>query len=223
MRILGMSDLHGHHEVYRAIPELVREHAVEAVILAGDLLGAPDGFETIEAAQHADAEAIVEILDGLSVPVLYVMGNDDLVELEPCSDHIQSLHGRRIDLGSYNFVGYQYSLPFMGGIFEKPEEEIAADLAVLESLLDDRTVLVTHNPANGILDTGVLDCSAGSAAILDAILRRSVRVHIHGHIHSCFGAQGRHFNVAGGGRLRGFVIDLATLQHERIDPSAASC
>ena len=109
MRILAMSDLHGHHEVYRAIPDLVRRHAVEAVILAGDLLGVPEGYETIEAGQRADAEAIVGILAGLPAPV-----------------------------------------------------------------------------------------------------------------HNCFGSQGRHYNVAGGGRLRGFVIDLATLQHERVDPDDAS-
>jgi len=217
MRVLGMSDLHGYHEVYHAIPDLVRRHAVEAVILAGDLLGEPEGYDTIESAQRADAAVLVEILRRLPVPVLYIMGNDDMVELDPGSDHIQSLHGRRIDLGSYNFVGYQYSLPFMGGIFEKPEAEIAADMAELEGLLDTRSVLVTHSPAQGILDTGVLGISAGSSAILAAVLQRSVRAHLHGHIHSRFGCEGRHFNVAGGGKLRGLVIDLATLRHEVID------
>jgi len=54
-------------------------------VLAGDLLGVPDGFTTVEEAQRQDAGTIASILRGAKVPVLYIMGNDDLVELEPRS------------------------------------------------------------------------------------------------------------------------------------------
>ncbi|MEE9123152.1 MAG: metallophosphoesterase [candidate division NC10 bacterium] len=209
-----MSDIHGFHAVYRAIPDLARAHGVELVILAGDLLGYPDGYSNIQEAQRADAKLILETLQPLQIPVLYIMGNDDWIDLDPPGDPFKSIHGRRIDIGSFNFVGYQHTLPFMGGINEKPEEEIARDLELLVRLMDARTVLVTHGPAFGILDLGILDQHAGSASILTAVDRRSVRAHIHGHIHRCFGRQDLHFNVAAAGRLRGMVIDLSTMRHD---------
>src|SRR5206468_8408148 len=84
-------------------------------VLAGDLLGTPDDLSTIEEAQRRSAREILGILTPLKVPVFYIMGNDDLVELEPASSQFQSIHGRRVDLGPYNLVGYQFSPPFMGG------------------------------------------------------------------------------------------------------------
>ena len=50
------------------------------------------------------------------------MENDYLVELEATSSRFQSIHRRWLDLGSYNFAGYQFSPPFAGGVFENPEE-----------------------------------------------------------------------------------------------------
>jgi hypothetical protein len=40
---------------------------------------------------------------------------------------------------------------------------------------------------------------------------RGVRVHVHGHIHRCFGRVDRHFNVASGGMCRAMIIDPETL------------
>ena len=151
----------------------------------------------------------------MKVPVLYIMGNDDWVEL-PEEKPLRSIHGHRVELGRFNFVGYQYTLPFMGGIFERPEAEIANDLASLEHLVDERTVFVTHSPAKGTLDLGVLDNPAGSDSIRSLVERCSPRAHIHGHIHGCFGRAGRHFNVAAGAAMRAMVLDLDSMEHQII-------
>jgi len=216
MKILASADIHGCHAVYRALPGLVRAHRVDLVVLAGDLLGYTEGTTDIAEAQRADARAIADILRSLQVSVLYVMGNDDWVDLDPPAGPFMPIHGRRIDLGDFNFVGYRYSLPFMGGVNEKAEEEIAEDMASLERLMDRRTILVTHSPAAGILDLGILDRHAGSPSILAAVERRSVRAHIHGHVHHCFGRQGVHFNVSAAGELRAVLLDLDTMRHEEI-------
>ena len=96
-------------------------------------------------------------------------------------------------LDLFNFVGYQYSLPFMGGIYEKPEEEIAKDLAVLESLMDSKTVFITHSPAKGVLDRGILGALVGSTSILSIVNNRSIWAHVHGHCHGSFGREGKEF------------------------------
>ena len=221
MKILAASDIHGNRAVYQWLVRKSRDQHADVLVLAGDLLGCPDGYDTVEEAQRHDAAMIVEILQGAEVPIYYIMGNDDLVELDPPSDQFQSIHGRRSELHGVNLVGYQYSLPFMGGVFEKPEEEIRADLVRLARWVDAETVLVTHNPAYGVLDVGVLDLHAGSQAILELVQERRVRAHIHGHIHQQFGRVDRHFNVASGGQCRAMLIDLedltATVEHEPVN------
>jgi len=216
MKILAASDIHGNHDTYRWLASLAGERAVQALVLAGDLLGFPEEFDEVEDAQAADAERIAAILGDLPVPVFYVMGNDDWVDLQPSGQRVRSLHGKRIELRGFNFVGYQCTLPFMGGVNERPEEAIATELSALEPLMDESTVLVTHGPAAGILDSTLLG-PAGSVSLLGLIERRNVRAHIHGHIHGSFGRHGRHFNVAAGRYRRAVIIDLISMIHEVVE------
>jgi Icc-related predicted phosphoesterase len=216
MLLLALSDIHGNYNVYRRIPGLSRELCAECIVLAGDLLGFPDDFELIEEAQKSEADRVLSLLEPLDRPLFYIMGNDDWVELESQGEQIQSIHGRRVDLGKLNFVGYQHSILFTGGVNEKTEEEIAVELRDLEPLLDESTVFVTHSPAFGILDLGFLGHHIGSHSILEIIERKQVRIHIHGHSHCSFGRAGRHFNVASGGDLRAMLIETDTLECEVI-------
>lgn len=216
-RLLAGADLHGFRYVYRWLVELALKDRPDGVVLAGDLLGIPDGHGTVEEAQAADALDVVALLSELDCPVFYVMGNDDWVDLDPSASNIQSVHGRRVPFGNFNVVGYQYTLPFMGGINEKAEHEMKEDLDELEDLVDQNTVLVTHGPAHGVLDRVTIGGHAGSTSLRDLVGRCSPRIHIHGHIHYWFGREGRHFNVASGGKKRAMMIDLETMEHGVIE------
>lgn len=92
---------------------------------------------------------------------------------------------------------------------EDPEEDQA-----IEGYLDSRTVLVTHSPAHGILDSGAGPHKIGSRALRALLDKRPVRAHIHGHSHSGFGRDGNHFNVASAYSKRAMLIDLESLEHE---------
>ena len=144
MRVLAAADVHGKWPVYQWLVTVARERHVQAMVLAGDLLGCPDGFDTPQLAQQHEARILVQFLEGARVPVFYIMGNDDLVELNSHSNRVRSLHGQRVRAGQFAFVGYQYSLPFMGGTFEKPEAGIERDLRDLAELVGAETVVVTH-------------------------------------------------------------------------------
>jgi Icc-related predicted phosphoesterase len=214
MRVLASADVHGRRAVYEWLLAVAREQDVESIVLAGDLLGCPDGFDTPEDAQRHDANTLIHLLETARVPVLYIMGNDDLVELDPHSAKVRSMHGRRVTLGAFHFVGYQYSLPFMGGVFEKAEADIETDLADLTSLVDSQTVVVSHSPALGILDPGFGESRIGSVSLLGFLERNPFLVHVHGHSHGGFGRSGKHFNVASAGQARAMIINLETLQHD---------
>jgi len=218
MKLLVAADFHGDLEIYAWLTQCAREQRPDAVILGGDLLAArPDHPGPIEASHGECASTVVALLSALELPVLYIMGNDDMVDLNPPVGPIRSVHNTRLELQGFNVVGYQFSLPFMGGIHEKPEAEIRADVEQIESLIDERTIFVTHSPAHGILDLGILDRHAGSPSIGDVIDRRNPLAHIHGHIHSQFGRSGRHFNVAAADHGRLSMIDVPSLAYRVLE------
>jgi Icc-related predicted phosphoesterase len=212
MRLLAAADTHGFEDVYRWIVAEGRSRQVDAVVLAGDLLGVPDGFSTVEDAMQASADSLKRILGSLECPVLYIMGNDDLVDLESNTEHCVSIHGIRFDLGGVGFVGYQCGPPFMRGPFEREEAELERELKSLSGIMDEGTVLITHYPAAGVLDAGF-----GLEAIHALIDPCPPLIHIHGHSHENFGHEGRHFNVASAGRKRAMVIDLETRTYQVVD------
>lgn len=214
MRLLAGADFHGDHEICSWFVAKARELTVDAIVLAGDILGFPGAVDDPEADQAIDAGRLEADLLAAERPVLFIMGNDDLIDFEPSSERFLPLHGRRIEMGDFNFAGYQYSLPWMGGIFEKPDDEIAADLEEMKGKVDDRTVFVTHSPAFGILDPGFGPKKIGSRSLSLFLDAHPVRAHIHGHSHGGFGRTGVHFNVASARHKRAMMIDLSSLRHK---------
>ncbi len=208
MRILAAADIHGALGVYAWLAQLVEKHQPDLLVLPGDLFA---GFR--EDGQRQQAQKIIALLQRVPVPVLYLMGNDDFVALDYEDERIRAIHGRRVEIGGYNFVGYQYSLPFVGGIFEKPENEIERDVRSLEELLDERTVFVTHSPVFGILDRVYGGQHVGSRSLAALLEHKPFLAHLHGHIHEDFGRDGKHFNVAAAAQRRAVLIELPSLEH----------
>ena len=212
MRILAIADIHGAAEVYEWLKEAVAAYSADLLILAGDLL--IGGWEA-EQSQQART-VVIPLLRTIPVPVCYIMGNDDNVDLGCEDDRIRHVHSRRVEFGVCSVAGYQYSLPFVGGCYEKPEEEIAADLCRIEPIVDETTILVTHSPAYGYVDRIFSGNHVGSHALAELLVRKRVLCHIHGHIHHSFGRAGNHFNVAAGGHRRAMIIDIPSLSHSVI-------
>ena len=213
MRILACADFHGSLDVYRWFLGEARSLGVEALVLGGDLFGYADEVDDPDEDQAINARQVRSLLLGAETLTFYIMGNDDSFELEPADQKLIPLHDCRVEWSPFNLVGYQYSPPWMGGVFEKPEEKIAADLTTLEQHLDGQTVLVTHSPAYGILDPGGGPHKIGSRSLRGLLDRNNVLAHIHGHSHSGFGRDRHHFNVASALSKRAMLIDLETMEH----------
>src|SRR3972149_2667819 len=209
MKVLAAADIHGVTGVYEWLRGRALELKVDLVVLAGDL----SGGSWDEEEQRREARTLVSVFKRFPVTTLYLMGNDDFFARDYEEGQVKPLHGRRLEFGGYGFVGYQYTTPFVGSMHEKPEEEIEKDLKTLETLLDDRTVLLTPRPAFGVLDRVYAGEHVGSHSLAALLARRPVLAHIHGHIHQCFGREGNHFNVAAAGRHRAVLIDLPGLTY----------
>lgn len=135
------------------------------------------------------------------------------MSLDHEDEHIKPLHARRLACGDWNFVGYEYTPPFVGAVFVKPESELQKDMRSLEPVLDQQTILVTHAPAYGTLDRSYLDQHVGSHSLVSLLNRTRVLAHIHGHIRGDFGRDGNHFNVAAAGQRRAVVVGRPSLEH----------
>jgi Icc-related predicted phosphoesterase len=212
MKILAAGDIHGAVSVYEWLVRVAAEQQVDMVVLAGDLSAGSWNEEE----QRAEAQRLVSALRSFPVPTFYLMGNDDFFSFNYEDESVRPMHGRRLEFGEYNFVGYEYSTPFVGSIHEKPEEEIGKDLQLIEVLLDGRTVFVTHSPAYGVLDRAFSGERVGSRSLAALLKKRPVLAHIHGHVHDCFGREGNHFNVAAAGTRRAFSIELPSLSHTKL-------
>jgi Icc-related predicted phosphoesterase len=209
MRILATADIHGALNVYEWLIGLTREYKVDLLLMAGDLFASD-----WEDGQREQAHRIIPILKKAAVPCFYLMGNDDNVALDYEDEQIKPLHGRRLYCGTWGLVGYQYTPPFVGTVFVKSEEEITKELQSLEPVLDEHTVLVSHAPAYGFLDRSFGGEHVGCRALAALLDRKPALAHIHGHVHSGFGHDSSHFNVAAGGQRRAFLIDFPSLHHK---------
>ena len=69
MRLLASADVHGRLAVYEWLLNAARLHDVGAILLAGDLFGCLDGFDTPEDAQRHEAKALIDLLKTGGVPV----------------------------------------------------------------------------------------------------------------------------------------------------------
>jgi Icc-related predicted phosphoesterase len=217
MRVLAAADIHGALGVFEWLAQAAKQHHVDVVVLAGDLFAAD-----WEEGQREQEKDIAPLLCAIPARIFYIMGNDDSCVLDCENERISYLHERRFEFAGYNFVGYQCTLPFMGGIFEKPENEIEQDLRGIEPLLDERTVLVTHSPQFGVLDVSSFTGEhIGSTSLAALLGRKPVLAHIHGHVHKAFGRQGKHFNVASAAKPRAMQIELPSLRHQVLRGSAA--
>ena len=143
-------------------------------------------------------EANKEILAQSGKPVVFVMGNDDGILGDGAAwrseGRIVNIHMRRARCGNTGFVGYQYTNPYVGGTFEKSDEAQQSDFATLGAMIDEGTVLVTHGPALGTLDTAGDGNHVGSDALRRLIEEKRPRMHLFGHIHRAFGIDGSSVN-----------------------------
>lgn len=117
MKILYVTDLHGHHSKYKRIVSLAKEHNVEIVINGGDMLPNDEGlfdqdkFITGSLGNHFSA------FEKLGIHYLCYLGNDDLRIFDElfentCNQfaHVHSIAQRKITIANHEFVGMKLIL-----------------------------------------------------------------------------------------------------------------
>lgn len=179
MKILAFSDLH-----------ISRTHAddiVAAARVADLVIGAGD-FGNM---RKGVAEAM-GLLAGIETHFVVVPGNNEsLEELRMAApEGVNVLHGDTIAIDGVTLYGIG------GGIPVTPFGAWSWDLseADAEELLggaDGADVIISHSPPKGIADRTATGLSVGSTAVYAAAERVQPKLLLCGHIHDCWGEEGR--------------------------------
>ena len=179
MRILAFSDLHLSRA--RAEEIVAASRGADLVIGAGDFCNMRKGI----------AEAM-GLLKGIEKPLVLVPGNneslDELRMAAPQAAHV--LHGQTVEIDGVRLFGIGGGIPvtpFGAWSWDLPEDKAAALLAGA----DRADVIVSHSPPKGLADRTSQGLSVGSTAVRDAIARVQPKLTVCGHIHDCWGEEGR--------------------------------
>ena len=240
MRLLFTSDLHGIIPAYERFAELLGSESYDAGVLAGDLLEEVLTDEQIVALTGIDPDQLLDelpgddeaaftdwenrpwnryldlaldarvrqiegILHGSGKSVFFVLGNHDH-RIWPGTPLVRDLHLRRIELDGQAFVGYRWA----NG--QRKGEEFEADIAALHPLVDSSTILVSHAPPFGILDsTRNLDPRTRRASQIGLRQLNGLkpRFHLFGHVHEAAGRKGGYVNGCWIELRKFFDIDIA--------------
>ena len=179
MRVLAFSDLHLSRRHARALVEASGE--ADLVIGAGDFCHVREGLD----------EAM-SLLEGVTVPMVVVPGNSETAEelRAAALPGTTVLHGEGVKVVGLQLFGLGGGIPvtpFGDWSFDLTEDEAA-------EMLDRCTgadLLITHSPPKGIADVTSRGVSVGSTAIRDAIARLQPALAVCGHVHDCWGQEGR--------------------------------
>jgi len=204
MRLLALADIHGDESVADRLRIKLSKNSFDAVVLCGDITNrGPISF----------AESLLEPME----KVFAIHGNMDPPEVIRLLEQKNiGIHGKRVSLGDgYSIAGFGGSNPTpFGTPTEYSEEEIAAGLAKLK--IDSKTILLTHAPPNGLLDTVGEGIHVGSKAIRAFIEANQPLLNICGHIHECEGEGeiGKTRVVKLGAAERGKAAEIAVEKNE---------
>jgi Icc-related predicted phosphoesterase len=215
------------------LPDEFAQLRAETGTSLDDLL---DGLQTHKNDAASEYDALVEkasqrqearykaILSKAGKFILLIMGNDDglITKQWGDTDRIKNINLKRVIIKGIGFVGYQYTNPFVGGLFEKTEEQQQKDMIKLSEIVEPNTILVTHGPAFGLYDKTYnmmknQEVSIGSKALRLLIDQRKPKLHLFGHLHAGFGIHGTEINGSYPVERKFIGIDLNTEKKELIE------
>ena len=177
MKLLLLSDVHCSVEHCQALVQM--SESVDIVVAAGDIANMRSGLEET-----------IEVLAAIGKPTILVPGNSESrEELENACGKWRSatvLHGSGATVEDLQFYGLGGGIPvtpFGSWSYDFDEEQA-------ESMLKDcpkECILVTHSPPKGAGDLSSSGQNFGSEAIRAAIIAKTPKLAVCGHIHECAG------------------------------------
>jgi len=161
MRILATADLHGSQYRLNIVLKNVERYSPDLVVICGDIT------------QFGPGELAKNFLDQIPVETLALTGNIDTVEVGKGIDDSKAtkVEMRRIVKKGVPFVGVNGINPEHFKVVEE------------KKLLDENSVLVSHEPPYGAQDKVFLGMNGGNKELRALVDNYKPRLVLCGHIH----------------------------------------
>jgi len=161
MRILATADLHGSQYRLNIILKNIERYSPDLVVVCGDIT------------QFGPGELAKNFLDQIPVETLALTGNIDTADVGGGIDDSKAtkIEMKRVVKKGIPFVGVNGIDPNQSKVVEG------------KKLLDETSVLISHEPPYGTQDKVFLGMHAGSKPLREIVDKYKPRLVLCGHIH----------------------------------------
>jgi Icc-related predicted phosphoesterase len=170
MKILAAADIHGSQYRLNLVLKNVEIHRPDLVIICGDIT------------QFGPGEHATNFLNQIPVETFAIPGNIDTYEVDEgiSASRAINLHLRRIERQGISFIGMGRESPSsLTDIVIADEKEKKP----VNTIVDEKSVLVTHFPPYKLQDSIFLGTHGGSKVLRQLVDAYHPRLVLCGHIH----------------------------------------
>ncbi len=219
MKVFSTADIHGNRKIVDKLTNMA--DMADLIIVCGDIGGKDIKGKTLQQFseyQAKDADYLCKVLNSISIPCKFILGNDDWFEIEDDNYLKES-----VKIGGLQLIPFEYVLitPFNTNR-EVNENKLNYELHRLRA--DTGSVIVAHTPPHLSGDILYSGERCGSKAVRNWIEEVQPMIWLNGHIHedNSVSRIGNTmvFNCAcyyTDNKLKGWLIDTATLDFEAVE------
>jgi len=190
MKILAVADFHGSQYRLNIVLENIKKYSPELVIVCGDIT------------QFGPGEVATNFLNQIPVETFAIPGNIDSSDV---TEVINKSKAKNISLKKLE----KNDIPFVGVGGDTISQ---SDVQIIEKLLDEKSVLISHAPPHGFQDKTFIGTHAGNEELRKIVDECRPRLVICGHIHESPGFTKTNntiiVNCSMGKRGRGALIEI---------------
>jgi Icc-related predicted phosphoesterase len=161
MKILAVADFHGSQYRLNIVLENIKKYSPELVIVCGDIT------------QFGPGEVATNFLNQIPVDTFAIPGNIDTPDVAESIDKSKATNIalKKVEKNKILFVG-------VGG-----DNISKSDVNLIEKILDEKSVLVSHVPPHGLQDKAFIGMRAGNKELRKIVDKCKPRLVLCGHIH----------------------------------------
>ena len=171
MRILAIADIHGHQYRLNIVLKNIEMYSPDVVVVCGDIT------------QFGPAEVARNLLDQIPVETFAVPGNCDPPEVSKMIDKSKAINidMKRVERHGIPFVGISRVTTY--SILDKPVFIDGNEKKSVGNVLDEKCILVSHEPPYGVQDRVFMGIHGGSRELKEIVEKYKPRLVLCGHIH----------------------------------------
>jgi Icc-related predicted phosphoesterase len=199
MKLLTVADIHGSQYRLNIVLKNIEKYSPDLVVICGDIT------------QFGPGDVAKNFLNQIPVDTLAIIGNIDTPEVDKAitDSKAYNLDFKRVVKNNISFVGIGGAIPYpISKIVIKDKDSEKS----LEDSIDEKTILVTHEPPYKTQDKVFFGHHSGSKELRNIIEKCKPKLVLCGHIHEDSGItkldESIVVNCSMGKRTEGALIEI---------------